>query len=123
MGSRRGCDSYENHVAVSSQFAPDSAPVFKAKSSLNSHRHYNTAVAVILGAFDHSRTQTVLQFDDDVVLLHRRERVEDVSRIEADRQLGAGIVDPHGLLGLPEIVTGRGQRQGVRRQYEAYRFV
>src|SRR5437870_10695196 len=82
MVDRRGCDNCENHAKPSNQFAPFKRTISRRKFRsnfllnllLNTHRHDHTAVAVVLDAADHAGAQSVLEFEDDLLALDRRDR-------------------------------------------------
>src|SRR3989304_4312444 len=61
---------------------------------LNTHRHYNTAVALVLDCFNHSGAQRILELEDDLLLLDGRDRVQDVAGVGADAGLLAPLTSP-----------------------------
>src|SRR4029077_19262701 len=98
-------------------------PFCERKSFLNSHRHYNTAVPFLRGASDDSGAQSVLEFEHDLLVLDGPDRVQQIPRIEADRDLLPGIVDVQGFLRLPHVLAGCGHPEGGRRQGHLDRLV
>src|SRR5881628_1728362 len=79
---------------------------------LDPHRHYNTAVPLLLDAFNHARAQGVLQLEDDLLSLDGRDRVQEIARVEPDHELSAVVLDLEHLLRLPKILTRSGQAKG-----------
>src|SRR3972149_9774751 len=82
---------------------------------LNTHRHYNTAVALVLDCFHQSGAQRVLELEDDLLLLDGRDRVQDIARVEADAELLARVLDRDRLLRLTELLARGGQPERRRR--------
>src|SRR5215470_1669040 len=94
---RKGCDNCENHAIPSNQFAPLKGTISRRKFRpkmlrnvlLNTHRHDHAAVPIVLCAANDARAQSILEFDHDLLALDRRDGVEEILRIEADRDLRA----------------------------------
>src|SRR5579884_3345333 len=63
------------------------------------HRHDHVGVVVPFRAdgLHHRLTDLVLQIERHDVGRHRREKIEDVLRVEADRETRAGVVDRNRL--------------------------
>src|SRR3972149_9931178 len=83
---------------------------------LNTHRHYNTAVALVLDCFHQPGAQRVLELEDDLLLLDGRDRVQDIARVEADAELLARVLDRDRLLRLTELLARGGQPERRRRE-------
>src|SRR3989304_717781 len=90
---------------------------------LNTHRHYNTAVALVLDCFNHSGAQRILELEDDLLLLDGRDRVQDVAGVEADAELLARVLDLERLLRLAKLLARGGQPERRRREGELDRLV
>ena len=87
-----------------------------AQNRLNTHRHDNTAVPLVLDAFDQAGTQRILELEDHLLALHGCDGVQDIARVEPDRELLALVVDLEGLLGLPQVLARGGQAECCQRR-------
>src|SRR5439155_22243557 len=113
-GDRKGSENCENHAKPSSQVAPCKGtisrrkfgPKFLLNSLLNTHPHDHAAIPLVLHAPNDAWAQSVLEFEHDLVTLDRRDRVQHVLRVEADGDLGTGVVDVQCLLRLAKVGTG-----------------
>src|SRR5439155_359687 len=77
--SATGCDSYGTPLTECTQSAPGRTPILlkkPRKNGLNSHRHYNTAVPVVLAAFNDAGAQCVLEFEHHGLVFDGCERVQ-----------------------------------------------
>src|SRR5687768_16641860 len=93
-------------------------PVSSARrinGSGNPHRHDDVGVVVgealrLLGLSD-ALAVLVLELEEHVRRVDRREEIGDVSRVQSDVERLTGVLDGNGLARVAELGVGRGDRE------------
>src|SRR5436309_1528232 len=86
----------------------------------DAHGHDDGEEALVAPRLDDDRIELAGDAESHLVLVERREHVEDVADVEADRHVGAGVVDRDLVEGIAAVGVLAGDPHDALRERQLY---